>query len=1034
MLDIDDFDHLEETGFALVGSHAPLADDCSNCHTTRSFLELNPDCATCHDDVHEGTLGTDCAKCHSNFAPFKNASRDFHKDTWLPLEGRHLAVPCAECHWNGQIEGTPTRCFDCHWIRRQDDRYRTALGTDCEDCHRATSWTAVSWDHAGATGVPLEGAHATLDCDACHLGGRFDGGTPTDCVGCHLDDYQSTDDPDHVAAGFPTDCQLCHSPTDGGWDRISFGHSTFPLVGTHATLDCNECHSSGIYQGLPSDCVDCHLGDYQQTDDPNHLTAGFPTDCELCHSPADPGWEGATFNHVTFELVGTHATLECNDCHSSGVYEGLPAECVDCHSDDHQNATDPNHLAAGFDTECETCHRPSDPSWSDGQYPHSIYPLVASHEAQPCNACHASNVFQGLPSECVDCHLDDYQRTTDPDHPASGFPTDCELCHAPTSPTWEGATFDHSTFQLVGAHTTLECNDCHSSGVYQGLPSDCVDCHLADYQGTDDPDHVDAGFPTDCELCHSASSPTWEGTTFDHSTFQLVGTHTTLDCAECHSSGIYQGLPSECVDCHSDDHQNATDPNHLAAGFDTDCETCHQGSDPSWQDGRYPHSIWPLVAAHEPQPCNACHASNVFAGLPSECVDCHLDDYQSTDDPDHVAAGFPTDCELCHAATSPTWEGANFDHSSFELVGTHATLDCTECHASGIYQGLPSECVDCHLNDHQNATNPNHLAAGFGTDCETCHQASDPSWRDGQYPHSIWPLVAAHEPQPCNACHASNVFEGLPSECVDCHLDDYQATDDPDHVDAGFPTDCELCHSATSPTWEGATFDHSNFQLVGAHTTLDCNDCHASGVYQGLPSDCVDCHLDDYQGTDDPDHVAAGFPTDCELCHSATSTTWDGATFDHSSYQLLGVHATLDCNDCHSSGVYQGLPSECIDCHLDDYQGTDDPDHVAAGFPTDCELCHQGSDTSWEQGIFDHIWFPINSGDHRGFRCSECHPASGNFSVFTCTGSCHPRSEMDDEHSDVQGYVYNSAACYSCHPDGQAGFGPPGPVSSHATR
>jgi hypothetical protein len=294
--------------------------------------------------------------------------------------------------------------------------------------------------------------------------------------------------------------------------------------------------------------------------------------------------------------------------------------------------------------------------------------------------------------------------------------------------------------------------------------------------------------------------------------------------------------------------------------------------------------------------------------------------------------------------------------------------------------------------------------------------------------------MAAHDAQPCNACHSSNVFQGLPSECVDCHLPDYQQTTDPNHVAAGFPTDCELCHSATSPTWGGATFDHSNFQLVGAHTTLDCAQCHSSGVYQGLPSDCVDCHLTNYQQTTDPNHVAAGFPTDCELCHSATSPTWGGASFDHSNFQLVGAHTTLDCADCHSSGVYQGLPSECVDCHLTNYQQTNDPDHIAAGFPTDCLLCHRASDLTWEQGTFDHLSFPINSGDHRNFECSECHPSSGNFAVFTCTTSCHPRSEMDDEHDEVQGYVYNSAACYSCHPDGEADFGRPGPVSVHATR
>jgi len=114
-----------------------------------------------------------------------------------------------------------------------------------------------------------------------------------------------------------------------------------------------------------------------------------------------------------------------------------------------------------------------------------------------------------------------------------------------------------------------------------------------------------------------------------------------------------------------------------------------------------------------------------------------------------------------------------------------------------------------------------------------------------------------------------------------------------------------------------------------------------------------------------------------------------------------------------------GLPSDCVDCHLDDYQGTTDPNHAAAGFPTDCQLCHDAADPSWDEGQFDHIWFPISSGQHSGFACSECHPNPTNFAIFTCTTACHPRSETDEEHLDVPGYVYDSPACLSCHPNGE---------------
>jgi len=44
-----------------------------------------------------------------------------------------------------------------------------------------------------------------------------------------------------------------------------------------------------------------------------------------------------------------------------------------------------------------------------------------------------------------------------------------------------------------------------------------------------------------------------------------------------------------------------------------------------------------------------------------------------------------------------------------------------------------------------------------------------------------------------------------------------------------------------------------------------------------------------------------------------------------------------------------------------------------------------------------------------------------NYSVFDCTG-CHEhrRSAMDSEHHDVPGYTYESHACYTCHPTGEA--------------
>ena len=132
----------------------------------------------------------------------------------------------------------------------------------------------------------------------------------------------------------------------------------------------------------------------------------------------------------------------------------------------------------------------------------------------------------------------------------------------------------------------------------------------------------------------------------------------------------------------------------------------------------------------------------------------------------------------------------------------------------------------------------------------------------------------------------------------------------------------------------------------------------------------------------------------------------------------MGRHATTACASCHGNGVYRGTSRDCAGCHLPKYQATTNPNHAAAGFPTTCETCHRATDTSWGQGTFNHTWFPITTGRHAGNPCSACHTSPSNYRVFTCI-TCHGRAATDKEHQGRNGYRYESAACYSCHPQGR---------------
>lgn len=517
-------------------------------------------------------------------AQFETPNRSFHNATGFRLDGKHQTVACEACHLNGQFKGTPSRCYDCHWIRRRDDRFQTRLGSACEQCHRPTSWTAVRWDHAAQAGVPLNADHRQIACEACHGGATFRPSSVA-CVSCHQKDYAATQAPNHAAAGFPVACDACHRPNDSTWRNTGSGrfnhNAVFTLSGAHATASCTACHRNNVYKGTPRDCVGCHLADYNRTQNPNHASAGFPTTCETCHRASDPAFGGGGaggFSHnAIFALVGVHASQACAACHRNNVYKGTPRDCIGCHQADYSRTQSPNHAAAGFSTTCDSCHRPTDAAWSGaGGFNHNaVFALVGSHASQSCTACHANNVFRGTPRTCLGCHQAQYNATRNPPHAAAGFPTSCDSCHRPTDPQWTGASFNHaSVFALVGVHASQACTTCHVNNVYRGTPRTCVGCHITQYNASRNPSHAAAGFPTTCETCHRATDSTWLQGTFNHTRFPLTSRH-NVPCAQCHTTPNNFATFS-CTVCHT---RAETDGHHSAIrGYVYDsnaCYSCH---------------------------------------------------------------------------------------------------------------------------------------------------------------------------------------------------------------------------------------------------------------------------------------------------------------------------------------------------------------------------------------------------------------------------------------------------------------------------
>jgi len=400
------------------------------------------------------------------------------------------------------------------------------------------------------------------------------------------------------------------------------------------------------------------------------------------------------------------------------------------------------------------------------------------------------------------------------------------------------------------------------------------------------------------------------------------------------------------------------------ARFDLACGRCHVPS--GWRELRpdleFEHAAtgYPLRGAHAQARCRDCHRDLVFSRVGVRCADCHEDVLH------HGELG--TECARCHDERG--WrhsakELVEHAQTRFPLLGRHALVDCATCHRqSGFdeYRGLPVACAQCHAGDYAGAQTPDHRRLGFSTACEDCHSAADLRWADSAFRHpNDFPLAFGHDVRDCNLCHTSAAPVPDGDHCFGCHAADYAGTTHPAHAAAGFSTACRECHETTRFA-EVRSYDHaaSGYRLQGAHADQLCFACHWQGVYAGRPTDCYSCHSLDYQLAREPDHRRQDFSTDCSACHSAADSDWRSAGgYAHtlSGFPFVGAHARQPCGACHGSGVYAGLPAECVDCHRDDYDRTRFPIHVRAGYSTDCALCHtpEGWDTDARFGERDAL-------------------------------------------------------------------------------
>jgi hypothetical protein len=301
-------------------------------------------------------------------------------------------------------------------------------------------------------------------------------------------------------------------------------------------------------------------------------------------------------------------------------------------------------------------------------------------------------------------------------------------------------------------------------------------------------------------------------------------------------------------------------------------------------------------------------------------------------------------------------------------------------------------------------------------ECAACHRPEGwtPVRISRKFDHGKlgFALAGAHATANCRACHESLDFKGTSTSCTACHQDPHRGE---------LGVECGKCHTPRSFLDRSAmarAHQLTRFPLEGSHLAADCAGCHTPTAQGGLQfvsraTECVSCHWPDYQAAKNPDHLAGGFPQDCDECHAPT--LWQRARFNHaaSRFPLTGAHRAVPCNQCHVNNRFTGTATDCVSCHQQDYNGAANPSHTQSQFPTTCTDCH--TTTAWVPGSFDHSGtaFPL-TGQHKNTPCLDCHGDGVYQGKPTQCASCHQTDYTQTTNPDHQTAGFPTD-CASCH-------------------
>ena len=889
--------------------HQPTEADCSNCHNTIAFLNLNPDGSFDHSGI-----GRSCSGCHNGMVArgqppsIADNPPGTHPDTRSECGYCHITASFLNAypdHTGPDVVGPGISCDSCHVA----DGSGAAMGqipghpitnVDCDTCHSIMSFKMPGgvFNHSlvDPTVQPCESCHndsTSINAPAKSSAVPTHPVTSADCGTCHnTESFIPAFGIDHT--GIVDNCQTCHgnnnavSPlvTATGKPISTPFYAHMPTnpdnPGTASDQDCGDCHTPGTFStgtydhaGVSNGCNACHDNRISVGKLSNHIpTSPDSQDCADCHNTVS--FADAMFNH-------TGITGNCSQCHDGVISTGkltnhLPTtqDCSFCHvtttigssAAPFRDTLNFNHT--GINSDCESCHNGNSHFVAVGAIGKISNHIPAANVCADCHSATAtggfatstfiSNVHPGITSGCEGCHNSPFLPTANGNpnvvKSASHLPTDqdCDYCHV-------NSTFIPSIFSHVGiTDNCISCHDGNWESVMGPLGIGALGKTPGVSQGGTHPDTN-----ADCGVCHSIASGTFTDAIFDH-------TGIVNDCAR---SGCHTGLPGEaigkspihvptsddCIVCH------VAGGNFMTAVFDHSvpsvvsarCDSCHDGI---YATGTNAKTNPPHVNIFG-KDCDACHvpgagfagASYDHTGIVDNCASCHdgITAMGKTPPPDHVPTS--DDCSVCHATTG--FLPATFDHSGI-------VDNCSACHnqvfaigKSDTHVLTNQDCGVCHNTTTFTGATFDHT--GIVDNCESCHNGGTAIGKDAKTnpPHIATALD-------CHYCHTTATFIGgswfhdasTAGQCDSCHSPGNGATPK-SQTHLSTTLQCDVCHS--TDLWEPFIFSHSpQGDYPGDHRRdPGCSGCHGSSVTSTIPYPfnqyapyCAACHANDFRSKD----------------------------------------------------------------------------------------------------------------------------------------------------------------------------------------